>query len=112
MQTNERQHMKATSSKLTFKIPYALRHLQSEVKNRGGRFQADDKTWTLDENEANEELVSRISMPSPSPAAPPAERVRNVAETAAELLNALKIGHFKLIEATPSRIVIQGGAND
>jgi hypothetical protein len=99
--------MQTTTPKLTFKIPYAMRHLQPEVRNRGGRFNPDDKTWTLDDNEGNSALVAQLTSPPPRPAAPAEVRVRAVAQSAAELLCSLRIGTFVLIESSPTRVIIE-----
>jgi hypothetical protein len=103
----ERTTMQTATPQLTFKIPYALRHLQPEIKNRSGRFNPEDKTWTLDDSESNRALVHQMELPPPRTAAPPEERVKAVAQTATELLSALKIGTYILVEATPLRIVIE-----
>ena len=38
------------SNTLTFRLPYPLRHLTTEIKSRGGRFDAESKTWSFLDN--------------------------------------------------------------
>jgi len=98
--------MKSPKSQLTFKIPFHLRDLRPIVKSRGGRYNPDEETWSLEDSDSNRALVNELSSP-PRHAVSTEERVGHVAQTAASLLNGLKIGHFVLIEATPSRVVIE-----
>jgi len=95
------------SNILTFRLPYPLRHLTTEIKSRGGRFDSTSKTWSLPDNADNRLLTDQLIVPSPKPNAVPEERVREVATIAVELLNALKLGHFTLCETTSDRVVIE-----
>ena len=93
---------------LTLKLPYPFRHLLPEIKSRGGRFDSATKTWSLPDNAENRLLANQLSVAhQPPPTATPEERVRNVAATAVELLNALKLGHFTLCQTTADRVVIE-----
>ncbi len=93
---------------LIIKLPYPFRHLLPEIKSRGGRFDSATKTWSLPDNAENRLLANQLSVAQqPPPTASPEERVRNVAATAVELLNALKLGHFTLCQTTADRVVIE-----
>jgi len=93
---------------LTLKLPYPFRHLLGEIKSLGGRFDSATKTWSLPDNAENRLLANQLSAAQPpSPTASPEERIRSVATTSVELLNALKLGHFTLCQATADRVVIE-----
>ena len=85
-------------------LPYAKRHLRFEIKDRGGRFNPDTKNWTLEDTSENRELVQLITKPVTGPTA--AERIGNIANTCAELLTALKIRHYRVVEVG-DRVVIE-----
>ena len=85
-------------------IPYAKRHLRPEIKERGGKFQPEDKTWILPDNPENRQLVDLVQKPITGPT--PQERVTNVLNTTVELLNALKISRKYKLAESGDRIVI------
>ncbi len=91
-------------STITLNVPYPKRHLTTEIKLRGGKFDATTKSWALEDNQENRQLAEIIQRPSTGPT--PEERVRNVAATAVELLNALGQRKYRLAESG-SRIVIE-----
>jgi hypothetical protein len=110
MQTNlkPKETMSNTQNTLIVKLPYPLRHLLPEIKSRGGRFDSATKTWALSDTTENRLLANQLSAAQPPPpTASPEERVRNIATTTVELLNALKLGHFILGTTTLDRVVIE-----
>jgi hypothetical protein len=85
-------------------LPYSKRDLRFEIKERGGRFNAETKDWTLEDTNENRELVQLIQRPVTGPT--PKERIGNIANTCAELLNALKIRNYRVAEIG-DRIVLE-----
>ena len=85
-------------------LPYQQRHLNSEVKQRGGKFDSRSKLWSLPDTTENREFAELIRRPVSGPTAQ--DRVGNVAQTCVALLNALNHRNFRLIEAG-DKIVIE-----
>jgi hypothetical protein len=85
-------------------VPYAKRHLIAEIKTNGAKFNSEKKTWVLEDNAQNralKELVERrVTAPSQ------ADRIQNIAALTVDLLNALKLRQFTLIECG-DRIVVE-----
>jgi len=90
---------------ITIALPYQQRHLNTELKARGGRFNPKEKIWELPDNPENRDLVETIK-PKSLPAQP-GERITAVAKTAVDLLNALKVGEYALIEASTEQVLIR-----
>jgi len=99
--------MQTSTQPLEIHVPYAMRHLTGEVKNRNGRFDGTTKLWTMPDTEANRSFAAQFQVP-PRTKASPEERIKSVAQTCTELLNGLRVGQFNLVESTSSRIVIEG----
>ena len=99
--------MSNTPNSLTIKLPYPMRHLSPEIKSRGGRFDSATKSWSLPDNAENRLLAGQLVAATPPNSVTPEERVRSVAATAVELLNALKLGQFTLCATTIDRVVIE-----
>jgi hypothetical protein len=89
---------------ITLNLPYQKRHLVEEIKKRGGKFNRDVKTWSLPDTVENRALTDVIQRQISGPT--PAERIANVAQTCAELLNAIGLRHYRVIEAG-DRIVLE-----
>jgi len=85
-------------------VPFAKKHLITEIKNNGGKFNSETKIWNLEDNPDNrtlKEIVERrIAGPSQK------ERVNNIANLAVDLLNSLKYRQFTITEAG-DRIVLE-----
>jgi hypothetical protein len=90
-------------------VPYSMRNMREEIKARGGRFDPETKSWSLPASAENQALADQIATPPPRPKATPEERIKTVAQTAADLLNGLKVGTFRLVEVSPRKVVIEGG---
>jgi hypothetical protein len=99
--------MATSAQTITVKVPFTHRHLHGEIKVLGGRFNSELKTWSLPESDEARALAQKLSVPMPALKAPPSERVRNVVNTALDLLNGLRVGRFVLIEASENRVVIE-----
>lgn len=90
---------------LEITVPFAKRHLVTEIKMRGGRFDADKKNWSIEETADNcalKEMVERRVNTAPNSA----ERVKNVATLCADLLNGLKHRKYHIVEVG-DRIVLE-----
>jgi hypothetical protein len=95
-----------TATTIRINLPYNYRHLRPEIKNRGGQFDPDTEQWVLPDNLENQALLAQIKS-RPKPLASPQERVASVAKTSVELLNALRVGEYKLREVSLTKIVIE-----
>ena len=84
-------------------VPYSKKHLITEIKNNGGKFNSESKTWTLDDNPQNRSLKEMIERRLTGPSQ--TERLKNVLTLSIDLLNALKHRKYYLIEAG-DRIII------
>jgi hypothetical protein len=85
-------------------IPYQKRHLQAQIKERGGKFDPNTKNWVIPDTAENREIAELIKRPVTGPM--PEDRITNVANTCVELLNALKHRRYRLVESG-NRIVIE-----
>ena len=78
-------------------VPFQKRHLTNEIKQRGGKFQSEQKNWILQDTPDNrtlkEMIERRIAAPSQM------ERVKNVLALSIDLLNSLKHRKYYLSEA-------------
>src|SRR5271170_7703799 len=97
----------AQCNTITLKLPYGYRHLLQEIKALGGRFNAENKSWTIPDCDESQALAIKLSTPLPSPKAPPSERVKNIANVSLELLNGLRIGRYQLTDVSENRVLIE-----
>ena len=89
---------------IEIKVPFEKKHLITEIKNNGGKFDSEKKTWNLEDNSQNralKELVERrLAGPSQK------DRVINIAKLAVDLLNGLKSRQYQVAEVG-DRIVLE-----
>jgi len=90
-------------------IEYARRHLQPEVRHRGGTFDPKTKKWNLPETPDNRALAHLIETPVSAPTLE--ERTRNVALVAVDLLNAIKPKRYRLVECGDRILIEEQSAN-
>jgi len=88
---------------ITITLPYAKRHLTTEIKARGGRFHNETKTWSLPSTEENRTLADLIAMAPQG--ATVEERVFHITETAVALLNSIGHRRYRAVESG-DRVVI------
>jgi hypothetical protein len=100
--------MQTTAKYLEIHVPYSMRNMNTEIKLRSGFFDPTTKLWNLPDTEDNRSFALKFDS-KPKAKATTEERIQAVAQTSVELLNALRIGQFQLLEVSPKRIVIQEG---